>query len=378
MSILQNIIGTAQKVEQTANIPKQRAYEQQQRDFNTRIQQLDLESKLREMEQSGQIQKLLQFQQLPPAQKQPFLMQTIRDMRGRGQDTAEIEGFARLSPEQQEMHAQATIGAFERMGRVAPQSTRSSAPTTAAIQEFRFVQGLSPEEKEVFMSVKRGAPAARPATVAGQKGVIMPDGTFKAFSTAKQETQVEAERKAATTEAVEQAKVDVQKKAELPFRKRQTDTALSKVEDVERAIETSLPLVGPMTAGFLGPILKNMGGTEAKALAAQMKPILANIGFEELRKMRAASPTGGALGNVTERELDMLQSTVTTLDQGLPDYMLKANLEYISEIYTKIRKNLEDYAARGYSDDAPAQKTVTTPQQTGTMSDEEIDALLGL
>jgi hypothetical protein len=65
-----------------------------------------------------------------------------------------------------------------------------------------------------------------------------------------------------------------------------------------------------------GSLLKDVPGTPAKAVSAMLNTIKANIGFAELNDMRAASPTGGALGQVSERELMFLQSVIGSLDQS--------------------------------------------------------------
>ena len=63
-------------------------------------------------------------------------------------------------------------------------------------------------------------------------------------------------------------------------------------------------------------MLKGVPGTDAKAVDAILTTIKANIGFAELNDMRKASPTGGALGQVSERELMFLQSVIGSLDQA--------------------------------------------------------------
>jgi hypothetical protein len=52
----------------------------------------------------------------------------------------------------------------------------------------------------------------------------------------------------------------------------------------------------------------------------------ANMGFEQLQAMRAASPTGGALGNVTERELELLQAVQGSLQQSQSREQFQSNL----------------------------------------------------
>jgi hypothetical protein len=49
--------------------------------------------------------------------------------------------------------------------------------------------------------------------------------------------------------------------------------------------------------------------------------------------MRAASPTGGALGQGSNRELAALESAVASLDQGLSPKALKENLKQIEISY---------------------------------------------
>lgn len=67
-------------------------------------------------------------------------------------------------------------------------------------------------------------------------------------------------------------------------------------------------------------------GTAARNLQATLSTIQANIGFEELQRMRDNSPTGGALGQVTEKEIAFLQAVLGSLDQGQSPAQLRENL----------------------------------------------------
>lgn len=78
--------------------------------------------------------------------------------------------------------------------------------------------------------------------------------------------------------------------------------------------DTFLGFEIPVT-GF-GSWLKDVPNTQAKGTAGMINTIKANIGFAELNDMRKASPTGGALGQVSERELMFLQSVIGSLDQA--------------------------------------------------------------
>lgn len=64
-------------------------------------------------------------------------------------------------------------------------------------------------------------------------------------------------------------------------------------------------------------LLSSLPETDARELEAALAPILGNLSFERLQQMRDESETGGALGSITERELDLLGSTVASLDTGV-------------------------------------------------------------
>lgn len=75
--------------------------------------------------------------------------------------------------------------------------------------------------------------------------------------------------------------------------------------------------------GFTGARLRGWEGSAAYDIAQKLKTVDANLAFAELQKMRDNSPTGGALGQVTEKELDLLRSTVANLDpnQSQPEFL---------------------------------------------------------
>jgi len=91
---------------------------------------------------------------------------------------------------------------------------------------------------------------------------------------------------------------------------------IDKADVVISKIKEAMPQVGFLTTGFGAETLAKIGGTPARNLKGNLDTIRAVVGFEELRKMRAASPTGGALGQVSERENILLQSARASLDQG--------------------------------------------------------------
>jgi len=81
-------------------------------------------------------------------------------------------------------------------------------------------------------------------------------------------------------------------------------------------------------------------GTDARELASKVDTIQANLAFDELEEMRKNSPTGGALGNVTEKELDLLKSAVSGLDPALGDEAFNKQVKLIQTHYDRFKKAL--------------------------------------
>lgn len=103
----------------------------------------------------------------------------------------------------------------------------------------------------------------------------------------------------------------------------------------------------PVT-GTLGAIVGEKGGVlkagSARATAEErIKTIKANIGFDRLNQMRQESPTGGALGNITEQELAFLQSVLGSIDLSQKDDAILANLVRLEKIYNGILKKAQAY-----------------------------------
>lgn len=102
---------------------------------------------------------------------------------------------------------------------------------------------------------------------------------------------------------------------------RTTDLVLAKIDE-------ALGQINNLTAGPMA-LTAGIPGSPAKDLSATLDTIRGNVGFDKLAEMRANSPTGGALGNVTERENTVLQSVLGSIDQGQSQGQLRRNLEAI-------------------------------------------------
>jgi hypothetical protein len=95
------------------------------------------------------------------------------------------------------------------------------------------------------------------------------------------------------------------------------------------------------TTGAVGSILGLVPFTEAGGMGKNIQSVKAKVGFETLQKMRENSPTGGALGSITERELDFLQSAIANLDQSQNEEQFKENVAEVMARYERTLALLE-------------------------------------
>ncbi len=108
------------------------------------------------------------------------------------------------------------------------------------------------------------------------------------------------------------------------------------LEDIGRARDLikNDGLIG--STGVAGYALSGIPGTDAHQLNRFIDTIKANAGFDRLQAMRDASPTGGALGQVSEKELMYLQAAIGSLDQSQNEKELLHNLDRVKNIYNEI------------------------------------------
>jgi hypothetical protein len=107
------------------------------------------------------------------------------------------------------------------------------------------------------------------------------------------------------------------------------------VQDADRALQQIAD--DPFWTTGLGAQLTGWaGGSPAKNVEKLISTVKANAGFEELQAMRESSPTGGALGNVTEKEIAYLQATIGNLEQDQSSDQLIDNLKRVKNAYLDI------------------------------------------
>lgn len=123
---------------------------------------------------------------------------------------------------------------------------------------------------------------------------------------------------------------------------RRQETTASIVTDeanrIRNAIsgEYKLPFDVSTTTGLVGSLLSSVPGSEAHNVGLRLETIRSNIGFDKLQSMRKESPTGGAVGQVSNFENRLMQAVYGSLAQSQNDEELLYNLGRVEEIYTRI------------------------------------------
>lgn len=107
--------------------------------------------------------------------------------------------------------------------------------------------------------------------------------------------------------------------------------------------------------GTLGRIKRTSPfNNPAKDLSSNIDTLRANFAFDALQAMRDASRTGGALGAITERELDLLERAVTNIDPNQSHEQFLTNLQQARQAYLAKLAMLEPQLATrlGYDPEA--------------------------
>ena len=111
-----------------------------------------------------------------------------------------------------------------------------------------------------------------------------------------------------------------------------TNAALTAIEKIENAVAHAEAYgANPFddVTGIMGSLMKNLSGSNAHDVETLIQTVVSSIGFDRLQAMRDASPTGGALGQVSERELDQLNASIANLKQSQSLGQFKSNLAIV-------------------------------------------------
>lgn len=237
-------------------------------------------------------------------------------------------GTMNLSPELLDLYeAFPELGAQAAVDYYTPEPVEPAAPPDypSSYDEFQLMQEnpeyaewMMREDSPLVLIEGDEAPAFGPIP-AGMARIPDPSSETGYRLVAEPGGAVEEERAAAAAQA-----------------EGQRTTELTAANVVVEDIDYALGLAGAWTTGLLGAGASLIPGTPAADLAATINTIEANVAFNALQEMRNNSPTGGALGAVTERELQLLSSTLGSLKQSQSEAAFRRNLERLKVIYLDV------------------------------------------
>jgi hypothetical protein len=235
--------------------------------------------------------------------------------------------------------------AFSRQQALAAGKTKDTALMRRAV-----AAGLKPGSDEYKKFMLTGgdtyAPGAPVEFGTLDKGTMMVQGrdeqgniTYKVVPIPGSQAAADVEQEASAREAAREGGIKT------------AGVVLTNIDEAQRVIkESKLP-----TSGFVGSMLTKIPGTAATDVSALVNTIKANIGFDKLQAMRDASPTGGALGQVSNQEIDFLQSTLNNLTQDQSQEQFNKQLQILENQYLQTIAKFNAYpeeakAAAGYID----------------------------
>ena len=130
---------------------------------------------------------------------------------------------------------------------------------------------------------------------------------------------------------------------------------LYKFGEAAKALQLSREM--GFATGFGSGITSQVGGTPASTIKNIMAMLGGKEAFDALMKMRAESQTGAALGNVTERELQLLMNQAAVIDPSSDDETFQRGVrrlmsKYI-EVMTKLGVDPQQIAALIPAEDLP-------------------------
>jgi len=111
---------------------------------------------------------------------------------------------------------------------------------------------------------------------------------------------------------------------------------------IDRVASSLMDRADMWTVGFLSSASDWIPGTPAHDFARDLETLKALIGFNELQQMREASPTGGALGQVSNMENRLLQSAWASLEQSQSPDQFRRNMQIVIDRARRAWRNVRE------------------------------------
>ena len=192
--------------------------------------------------------------------------------------------------------------------------------------------------------------------------------------------------------AIEGGPADYRQSGEARARVGALESSELQLDDAINAIDVATQVMGRNndwwnptddSTGMQGQALRGVGGMNAYDLDQALEPVRATLSFSNLQEMRRNSVTGGALGSIAVRELQLLASTVRSLDTGQSREQLQDNVAAVRAQMVRTReafRRAREEIAGGQGAATQQTPTQESPAQGDPIADidrqlEELDAM---
>jgi hypothetical protein len=238
----------------------------------------------------------------------------------------------------------------------APGAVPASAPMTTenAQKAIDLFGGDNTPAQPVVLSTDKPARFSPPKQGPNETNAAYNARVQQDFEAYKSDPSVIAAQETAKTTATKTAGVNVDRQANYT----KAQSALQGLEEqanlVTGTIDKALGEINKpnsLATGY-GQIFSGLPNTDARALNNYLNTIKANIGFDKLQQMRENSPTGGALGQISDFEDRLLQAVNGALDP-MQGNQLKDNLAAIKRLYPQVLAEKKRAFAQDYGGFAP-------------------------
>lgn len=224
---------------------------------------------------------------------------------------------------------------------------RSGVNAPAALKTTAWYESATPEQREIYDRVNK---VGTDRIDTGDE-ILVTDkvsGAVLARIPKKLAPSELPETKAAQEQAVLEARYMEEGRQKLPLQQRSLASSNLKQEFLDPKIEDIDSRISGMTAGWVGALSSVAPSSPAFDLKRDIETLLANAGFDRLQEMRDNSVTGGALGQVSEREIALLQAASQNLLNSQSPDQLRKNLRAFQEQRRISLKNIRDAYEQDY------------------------------
>lgn len=245
-------------------------------------------------------------------------------------------------------------------------SSGSGADTTSAIKNYGQREELVTKYGENSPQVNRFdnyVRAMQTANLGDRVAVLNPStpGTPAATLPKGVPPQDQPKLRGEQKQATEEAELDVKRQEKFAKARSGLVGFEQQSEMVTGTIDKALDLATKSwTATGYGNVLGVLPETDARALNNYLATIQANVGFDKLQQMREASPTGGALGQISDFENRLLQAVQGALDPKQKDQLIE-NLTTIRSLYPKVLAERRRAFATDYANMLKAPAAANNP-----------------